>query len=80
MNEMMIIGLIFGALFGAAMALDRTRNERSKQQEAAGRLHGYEAAKKLGCEKAFRIAETLPDCAYRDGYTQGVAEVEDETQ
>ena len=34
-------------------------------------------AQSIGCEKAYKIADELPECAYRDGYVEGIASVED---
>lgn len=53
--------------------------ERPKRHEA-GKGAGREVAKVLGCQKAYSIAESLPDGAYKEGYFEGVAEVEDEAK
>lgn len=79
-EKMIMLGIFIGALVGAVVALERTRGARYKQYIAEGRQHGRGTAESIGVEKAYRIAETLPDCPYRDGYTQGVAEVEDEAK
>ena len=38
---------------------------------------GALTARDIGCEKAYKIADELPECAYRDGYIEGIASIED---
>lgn len=77
LQEEMIYALLTLAITVAFFLAGRGRRAENKIRREQGKQHGYETAGVLGPEKAFKIAEQLPDCPYRDGYVEGVAEMED---
>ena len=66
--------VIIGVL---CIALGVTRNDKQRRKAyKEGMAVGYEAGKALGHQKAYKIAKSLPDCAYKEGYFVGVADSE----
>ena len=51
--------------------------KQNKARYEHGKQMGALVAIGIGCEKAYKIADELPECAYRDGYVEGIASVED---
>lgn len=62
-------------IFALMLAFGNTRNREHYRE---GKMAGYATAKGIGCTKAYRIAESLPDCPYREGYFMGVSDYEEE--
>lgn len=73
--------LVFGTFFIAFIfyALSGSRKV-NKERFEHGKGMGAMTAQNLGCEKAYKIADKLPDCAYKDGYVEGIAAIEDAEQ
>lgn len=53
------------------------RSKENKARYEHGKQIGAMTAQNIDCEKAYKIADELPKCAYRDGYVEGIASVED---
>lgn len=53
------------------------RSKENKARYEHGKQIGALTARDIDCEKAYKIADELPECAYRDGYIKGIANVED---
>lgn len=70
--------LVFGA-FGAAffVFIVSGRSKENKERYEHGKGMGAMTAENIGCEKAYKIADELPDSAYKDGYVEGIASIED---
>lgn len=75
----LVVTLVSFALMAVVFWAKLKDPERPKRHEA-GKGAGREVAKVLGCQKAYNIAESLPDGPYKEGYFEGVAEVEDEAK
>lgn len=69
--------LVFGAfIIGFFVFIMSGRSKENKARYEHGKQMGALTARDIGCEKAYKIADELPECAYRDGYVEGIAEVE----
>lgn len=70
--------LIFGAFVIVFLTLlVSSRSKENKARFEHGRQIGAMTAQSIGCEKAYKIADELPEGAYRDGYVEGIASIED---
>lgn len=69
--------VVFGAFaIGFFVFIVSGRGKENKERYEHGRQMGALTAQNIGFEKAYKIADELPECAYRDGYVEGIAEVE----
>lgn len=70
--------IVFGAFIIAFFAfIVPGRSKENKARYEHGKETGTLTARDIGCEKAYKIANELPECAYRDGYVEGIASIED---
>ena len=70
--------LVSGAfIIGFFVFIVSGRSKENKARYEDGKQVGAMTAQNIGCEKAYKIADELPECAYRDGYVEGVASIED---
>lgn len=81
-KEALVFFLPMIVVFGAFVIVFLTLivSGRSKENKASfehGKQIGAMTAQNIGCEKAYKIADELPECAYRDGYVEGIASIED---
>lgn len=73
--------LVFGAFaIGFLVYVTSGRSKQNKTRYEHGKGMGAMTAENIGCEKAYKIADELPEGAYRDGYVEGIASVEDATR
>ena len=70
--------LVSGAfIIGFFVFIVSGRSKENKARYEDGKQVGAMTAQNIGCEKAYKIADELPECAYRDGYVEGIASIED---
>lgn len=73
--------IVFGAFAVAWFVFIASgRSKENKERYEHGKQMGALTARDIGCTKAYRIAEELPECAYKDGYVEGIASIEDAMQ
>lgn len=73
--------LVFGTFAAAFFVfIVAGGNKENKARYEHGKQMGALTARDIGCEKAYKIAEELPECAYKDGYVEGIASIEDAMQ
>lgn len=81
-KEALVFFLPMIVVFGAFVIVFLTlivsgRSKENKARFEHGKQIGAMTARDIGCEKAYKIADELPECAYRDGYVEGIASIED---
>lgn len=70
--------IVFGAfVIGFFVLIVSGRSKENKARYEHGKQIGVLTARDIDCEKAYKIADELPECAYRDGYVKGIANIED---
>lgn len=75
---LLAVAMIFGLL---CIAFGTTRNSKQRRQAYnEGMAAGYEIGKTLGHRKAYKIAENLPNCAYKEGYLVGIGTAYSESE
>lgn len=74
------IVIVLGAFGLAIFGMTKHTRKLNKERYLNGKQIGAMCATNIGVEKAYKIADELPDCPYRDGYVEGVASVEEAIQ
>lgn len=69
--------VVVATIIVGVLALTKDSRKQNKARYEHGKQMGTLTAADIGCEKAYKIADELPECAYRDGYVEGIASVED---
>ena len=81
-KEALVFFLPMIVVFGAFVIVFLTlivsgHSKENKARFEHGKQIGAMTAQNIGCEKAYKIADELPEGAYRDGYVEGIASIED---
>lgn len=75
------MALVFGTFFIAFIFYSLSGSGKvNKERFEHGKQMGAMTAQNLGCARAYKIADELPECAYKDGYVEGIAAIEDAEQ
>lgn len=71
------LAVVLATIIVGVLTLTKDSRKQNKASYEHGKQMGALVATDIGCEKAYKIADELPECAYRDGYIEGIASVED---